>query len=918
MSFFENPELRIPALKLISLETFLQFPYEFRVKVFSTLVKLLPGIESSHSTIIHEIIDNLPIDSSILSKAVKGADINKVESLIEIIQYKYTQSSVELVESLFDLLKMVNDSDSLNDHEYLKQLILLALKIHVSHEKRFILRDSHLNTVIESMKNQTEFNLQTKQQALYALAGFATSKPGEVLKALQNLFVNTKAEKAADEYMLYKAAFRALVPALNSSEFSVEPLVSQLILFFNVIPLDIKEIEDIIRIGGNNFLFIALNYLSQKEYDFNLTHEFLLKFSIDEIISAFNKIISELKINQNISKNDFRILDMIGLEFNSNDFLVLIPKKREKASKILSEFIYNLFVLKHKSEESIGSGEKKAVSKGKSVKSQISKLSENMNRALDNETLSKSISIILQKAENKESIEVKKDVLEFLLKRLEMSKPGKFFALIPYLGSILELYVDKTKAIHKPQYETKAMYLQLILLTTYNLLKAYDEPNKFIEPYGKTLIEFTKTQSSEIKSSACLCFSVFFNNKSLEILPFIEEYVLQLTQLVNEEDEVVINCGISCFKNLFVGARDFLSPHIEDIIVNLSSIEHNTTELLSLIPNNISARIIINCLLNALERTKENVDALLRLLEMSRVLGEKITSQDAEAYKDILFSFYKEILALPENKQSELSLKEIKRLSKSASDSFSSFALSLTNQQLKPCFLEIAHWCLEKTESQEYSFHRLLSLFSITVSLAETLKSLFIPYYIYIFDVIVDLMNTVYEAYKEVSQKKKRNQSKLVLLVNSTILQAINKCAAHDKDKFLNADRCEKISAGLASQLKLVGLKNKYKSYTEANVLPTIHAIATSTHDQTVWQSLNFKILLNSRNENPDVRFLSLLSVNQVLMTLGKEYATLLPDIMPFVSEALEDDNDLVTNIAKAILTQLETLTGHEIREYIK
>ncbi|CAG9321753.1 unnamed protein product [Blepharisma stoltei] len=918
LSLFEKARLRLAALKIVTPETFRNLSQELKVNLFFTLTKILPGLSSTHSIAVHELIDNLPIDASLLSQAIKNADIEKIEPLLEIVQYKHTQSSPVLIESLFSLLHKINESIQTSENEYLKQLVLLALKIHLASERKFELKGEHLNIILSSFRNEIEFNMQTKQQALHTLAGFAATKPAEVLIAMESLFMSSSKENAADEFTLFKAALRALVPSLVDTDLSVSTLVSQLINFFEVIPFDINELEDIIRIGGHTHLHLAVSYLCQTIEDLFITQEFLSRFTLEEILSSFNALISSLELEKVKKTNDFKVLDLFDLEFNAKEFLSLIPKKKEKSSQLLSEFLYSLFTLKHKSEEIIGSGDKKLISQSKSVKKQLLKLLESINRALDNETLSKSLLLILEKPEKRANIDVKKEALEFLLKRLELSNHNKFHSLIPILCAILELYTDKASALHKEKYDSKAVYLQLTILATYNLLKSYENPNQFLELYGKTILEFTKSTCSEIRSSSSLCFSVFFSAKSSDILPFIEPYLSQILNILAENDEVVIECALSCIKHMMSGARDFLSPHIEELIFKLCSIEFDTTELLSLVPTYISPRIIIVCLNSLLGWLKDNFNGLIRLLEMSKILGEKITSQDAEIYKESLFAFYKDAITLPEKLKDELDLKQVKALSSTTSDSFSSFSLSLTNQQLKPAFSEIADWCLEKAEDDDYSFHRLLTLFSITGALTDKLKSLFVSYYAYLFDVIIDTLNKIYEAYQIETKKRKRNQGKLYLEVNSIVLQCLAKLSAHDKDKFLTIDRYDKLSVSLSNQLKMVGLKNKYRKYTEANVLPAIHALITETHDQAIWQSFNYKILLNSRNENPEVRCVSLLTVNKILLTLGKEYLTLLPDIMPFVSEALEDENDSVTNIAKMLLTQLETLSGENIKEHIR
>ena len=51
---------------------------------------------------------------------------------------------------------------------------------------------------------------------------------------------------------------------------------------------------------------------------------------------------------------------------------------------------------------------------------------------------------------------------------------------------------------------------------------------------------------------------------------------------------------------------------------------------------------------------------------------------------------------------------------------------------------------------------------------------------------------------------------------------------------------------------------------------------------------------------------------------LRERYLVILNDTIPFISEMLEDENELVEGSAKRIVNMIEQLTGESINEYLK
>jgi len=66
------------------------------------------------------------------------------------------------------------------------------------------------------------------------------------------------------------------------------------------------------------------------------------------------------------------------------------------------------------------------------------------------------------------------------------------------------------------------------------------------------------------------------------------------------------------------------------------------------------------------------------------------------------------------------------------------------------------------------------------------------------------------------------------------------------------------------------------------------------------------------------VREAALWIVDHLFETIGDRYLVMLNDILPFLSEILEDEVQEVEMVAKSVVRRIEQLTGDSIQEYLK
>eukprot|EP00744_Colponema_vietnamica_P005020 GILI01007405.1.p1 GENE.GILI01007405.1~~GILI01007405.1.p1 ORF type:complete len:500 (+),score=181.80 GILI01007405.1:25-1500(+) len=259
--------------------------------------------------------------------------------------------------------------------------------------------------------------------------------------------------------------------------------------------------------------------------------------------------------------------------------------------------------------------------------------------------------------------------------------------------------------------------------------------------------------------------------------------------------------------------------------------------------------------------------------------------------------------------------------------------------------------------------HRRHLLFGLVDSLADKLRSIFVPYFAYLIDLSVSHLErarllVLAEGDEDAAEdesfaagrkgdidgddffvsapsasssshvaggSKKRKRTRGVQLFSHPVvaiaryaLSSLHKCFLYDTDKFIDRERFQKVLSPLVDQLDMSGLGAMFKPYTETLVIPCITQLAMTVADDTLWKPLNYQVLMKGRSESPRIRAASLRVAQEMLVKLGEPYLTLLPDTLPFLSELMEDDDVEVERLSQSFVKQIEELSGSSIQEHFQ
>jgi hypothetical protein len=268
---------------------------------------------------------------------------------------------------------------------------------------------------------------------------------------------------------------------------------------------------------------------------------------------------------------------------------------------------------------------------------------------------------------------------------------------------------------------------------------------------------------------------------------------------------------------------------------------------------------------------------------------------------------------------------------------------------------------------------RRATFFHVTCVLAESLKSIFVPYFEHFFDDCCNELSAPFKALNngdedektlKASAKKKRKLAKGAsgsggdqdtVLASATfaslspstsalqwrllksVVASLQHCFEHDNasanssslaSSFMTKERVEAVTGPLVRHLALAPLDSKNKNSGEASsssssryvldeVAPCVAQLAVAAGSDLLWKPLNHQVLLSTRDSSPSVRLAALHALHNCFEMVGEEYLVMLPESLSFLSELLEDSDPTVEAKCREILKFVEGLSGEDLDTYL-
>ncbi|KAI0430457.1 armadillo-type protein [Xylaria sp. FL1042] len=222
----------------------------------------------------------------------------------------------------------------------------------------------------------------------------------------------------------------------------------------------------------------------------------------------------------------------------------------------------------------------------------------------------------------------------------------------------------------------------------------------------------------------------------------------------------------------------------------------------------------------------------------------------------------------------------------------------LNDAAFRPIFSQLMDWstAVSKKESVGKNL-RLLSVYGFLLAFFSNLKSIVTSYATYVVESAAGVLRTANPTNADECDLWRK------------VLQVLAQCFEHDQDEFWQAPaHFDAVAPVLISQFAHAPSIDLTKE-----LIPAIVELAATADSQEHQKELNTSLLKTLRSGQSSVR-LAVVKCQQALTDkLGEEWLSMLPEMLPYISELQEDDDDDVERETNRWIVGIETVLGESL-----
>jgi U3 small nucleolar RNA-associated protein 10 len=217
----------------------------------------------------------------------------------------------------------------------------------------------------------------------------------------------------------------------------------------------------------------------------------------------------------------------------------------------------------------------------------------------------------------------------------------------------------------------------------------------------------------------------------------------------------------------------------------------------------------------------------------------------------------------------------------------------------RPMFANIVEWASNALPAKDKHGRllRLQSVYGFMIVFFDNLKSIVTSYATYLLENAVSVLKSV---------DMKDEQSKELW---SRVLRTLVKCFEHDQDDFWQSPSHFSVIAPILSEqfVHASGLP------LVQDLVPAVVELAATADSTDHHKELNGAILKHLRSENPSIRLAAVKCEQALTDRLGEEWLSMLPEMLPYISELQEDDDEVVERETHRWIVKIEGVLGESL-----
>ncbi|KAL1988316.1 hypothetical protein VTN96DRAFT_9999 [Rasamsonia emersonii] len=901
-----------------------------------------------------------------------SAVVEKVTFILELVDSSGPEKYPELADGLFKTLATLHHfkSQIQSGLGYLLSLTLGSLlaivnKSRASAKPQFDTSTIRTDLVVDCVR--TTDTPQVQNMALLLVSGLAVIAPELVLHSVMPIFtfMGSSVLRKDDEYSVHvidqtiDQVVPALVQSLRNQKRDVVSGTSELLLSFTAafehIPSHRRQrlFEALVtKLGTQDFLFAVLAMLANR-------------YGLDkDVCSLMTGLVANIDAElQLLTYKKYMDLVSDSLQPKPGISQVLLGIGNEGASdphKVAEVLLRSLaYLLKHSSL-----GSKMAMvytSEDEDAEATIrvlfSQILEQILTLADSVQDDKSLSFVcgdvLGAVLGTLSLVDFLDTVEELLKRPNDELRRKVLRL---LESRVRQNPERDSASQKRVLAFVSILVNIIQTSPDILLKhaAVACVDRISEKYGKkdtgTVVHAAKVVASEacigqsderIRVMGVLCLASMAEVLGQAIIPALPETLSRSLSLLEgslkegEENEKMHNAVFSLLSALLIQVPFMLSDKHLDRILQLSFTSAKSSlsadsddarqEMLKLFARKVDVKESFSAVdRNWAFAVQQGPTAVREALDVISLAIEKHPKSSTVKNVGILSNFFRKAFDLRREQmsadESEYAESELEEIENIVSEVAIKMIYKLNDTTFRPIFIEFVEWATNGLPKKEAlgRTRRLTSFYKFLQSFFGTLKSIVTSYASYIIDNVVEVLKFA---------KPTDKDSKSLWLA---AIRMLRNAFEHDQDEFWQSpSHLAAISTPLISQLSRA-TNSSTASVIIAEAVPSITELAVAADSPDNFKELNSAIMKYLRpstttvggarvtgGDSPHTRLAALKVEQSLTERLGEEWLALLPEMLPYISELMEDEDETVEREVRKWVKQIEAVLGEKLDDML-
>ncbi|KAF2124641.1 hypothetical protein P153DRAFT_349723 [Dothidotthia symphoricarpi CBS 119687] len=293
----------------------------------------------------------------------------------------------------------------------------------------------------------------------------------------------------------------------------------------------------------------------------------------------------------------------------------------------------------------------------------------------------------------------------------------------------------------------------------------------------------------------------------------------------------------------------------------------------------------------------EGFDASLEHLELLRSTIDSQAKSKLIKASSTLFSLLLQIFHLREavelQEDEAFDDEEVQQLDNTLVESVVAMVLKLNDATFRPFFVQLVD---QEGPRRSITFYKFLAGFF------DKFKSIVTSYSSYVLEHVAKML-------EHLAQEDAESE------LRGTVLSALQKTLQHDQDGFWQAP--SHFTVVMSPLLNLLTITHSEEITT--HVIPTIVELAaTCSSSIDNLRAINSTLLKYMRDERANTRLATVLCEQALTQRLGEEWLSLLPEMLPFISELREDDDEGVERETQRWINSMESILGEDLEAMLQ